>query len=40
VVAQAIRMLENQGALATGEACAAIVVARSLRWITIRAPGS
>ena len=40
VVAQAMRTLENQGRLDTKQACACIVVARALRWITIRAPGS
>jgi hypothetical protein len=40
VVAQAIRALENQAQIDTSQACACIVVARSLKWIAVRAPGA
>jgi len=40
VVAQALRVLENKAGADTATACAALVVGRALRWISLRAPGS
>jgi hypothetical protein len=39
IVANALRTLETQARVSTAVACACIVVARALRWISVRMPG-